>query len=637
MGLGDITKKLYAKKDKLKDRKPTEDTYDSTKLEQLKDEFEKHEKEIVEELGTDEPSEKEIKKTNRKLFAFGGTVVAVLVAMVLLVFVYYKFIGSAFSEDKILIEIEGPEEVRSAEEAIYTIRVKNNNRVSLRDSKFNLNYPDDMVIEEKDFLQQQGFNNAKIDIGEVKARGNKEYKVGFEPFGPRDKQVYLNASLTYQPSNFSSDFEKSVQKSIMIKSSPISVAIIPTQEAASGDSIEIDVIIKNESTNNYSNLELRMDYSDGFVFIDSDQLPLRDNRVWGVGTLGSKEQKRIKISGSVEGLADSLKNFKSVVGQTRDDDKFLVYTEIEGSTRIIASRVELIQDIARINKVYAGTDVEYVIRFKNTSDVPLRDLILTQNISSGVLDLESFIINDGYYNSSDEVITWKAAQVPALKLLQSQESGEVKFRVTVKKTFPMNNENDKNFSIVSYAELESLDVNSPIWQNKKIRSAQRVVKINSKLILNVSFAYNDGEIPNSGPVPLIVRKKTTLTGRLNVLNTSNDLKNVIVKTSLAPGVSWEDNFIPRDPGVQFNSRTNELKWIIGTIDAGVGFISPVKTIAFQVGVTPSENQAKKSMIVLDEVVVNALDTYTGNPVEYTFNKFFLVQSDDVPSVVEISQ
>ena len=155
--------------------------------------------------------------------------------------------------------------------------------------------------------------------------------------------------------------------------------------------------------------------------------------------------------------------------------------------------------------------------------------------------------------------------------------------------------------------------------------------------MNVSFAYNDGEIPNTGPVPLRVREKTTLTGRMNVLNTSNDLKNVIVKTSLPPGVSWEDNFIPRDPGVEFNSRTNELKWIIGSMDAGVGFISPVKSIAFQVGVTPSENQVEESLIVLDQVFVNALDTYTGNPVKYDFNEFSLGQSDDVPNRVDPSQ
>lgn len=634
MSLGDLTKKLYRKKDELKGRKLPDDAYDATKLEQPKDEFEKREHEILAQQGVTEPTEREEKSRNRKLMAFGGAVVAVLIGMVLLVFIYYKFIGSAFLEERVIIEIEGPEEVRSAEDAMYTVRVKNNNRVSLRDSKFRLSYPDDMVIQQQDIVQQQGFNNAKIDIGEVKANGSKEYQVGFMPFGPRDRQVYLNALLTYQPSNFSSDFEKSVQKSIMIKSSPITIALVPTKQAASGDAAGIDVIIKNDSTKEYGNLELRMEYPEGFVFTGSDVLPVRDNRVWALGKFGSQEQKKIKIEGSVEGLAGSLKKFKAVVGETRDDDKFLVYTEIEGSIQIIASRVELIQEIRNVEKVYAGTEVEYKIRFKNTSDVPLRDLILTEYISSRVINLQSILSKGGYYDSGTQTITWKAAQVPALKLLRPGEGGEVDFKITVLEEFPMKNENDKNFSIISHVELESLDIDSPIWQNKKARSAERIVKINSKLILSVSFAYNDGEIPNTGPVPLKVRQETTVTGRINILNTSNDLKNVIVKTSLPPGISWKNNFIPDDPGIEFNSRTNELKWVVGTLDAGVGFISPVKTMAFQIGITPSENQAGKSMEILSKVKVDALDTYTGNAVGYTFNNSTVRNISDITGEIE---
>ena len=118
---------------------------------------------------------------------------------------------------------------------------------------------------------------------------------------------------------------------------------------------------------------------------------------------------------------------------------------------------------------------------------------------------------------------------------------------------------------------------------------------------------------------------------MNILNTSNDLKNVVLRTSLSPGVEWKNNFIPDDPGIGFNSRTNELKWVIGSLDAGTGFINPVETMAFQLGITPAENQADGRVEILGEVYVEALDTYTGNAVEYNFRESNVSSISDIPS------
>jgi uncharacterized repeat protein (TIGR01451 family) len=483
-------------------------------------------------------------------------------------------------------------------------------------------------------MQIQGFNNAKVQIGQVKAKDSYEFEASFESFGPRDRQVYLNASLTYQPSNFSSDFEKSVQKSILIKSSPISLTIVPIQEAASGELAQVEIIVKNDSTKTYGNLELRVDYPEGFTFTNSDLVPIKDNRVWNLDSLDAKDQKKVTISGIIEGSPESLKKFTAVIGETRDDDKFLTFTEIEGSVKIVPSRVEIIQKIEDPDKVYAGEEVLYSISFKNTSDVALRDLVLTEYISSEVLDKSFMETNGGYYDSDKNAIIWRAAQVPVLKLLQPQESGTVNFKIKMLENFPMKNENDKNFTIRSYAELESLDVNSPLWQNKKIVSPERIVKINSKLILNTRVVYEDSDIPNSGPIPPRAKTETTFTVKWSLMNTSNDLKNTIIKTSMPPGVNWKNVYLPNDPGIEFNERTNELYWRVGTLDAGTGFISPVRTLSFQIGVFASENQVGETIDVLDRIRAEALDAFTGNEVLYEFRDLGLFDVEGVKGTIQ---
>ncbi len=639
MKLGNLFKKLYQRKNKIEDRKLADDFYDPLKEKQPKDKFEKFESKVLDKQAGEDISDEQLRERNRKFFVFGAIIIGILVGMVVIIVLYFRFIGSAFLEERIEVIIDGSDCVRSAEESSYKITMVNSNRVSLQNVKLRLSYPENMVIAEQPFIQKQGFNNSKIDVGTIPAKGKKEYEVIFKPFGPRDRQVYLNASMLYQPKNFNSTFERSVQKSIIIKSSPVVLTIIPVKQAASGEAVSIDLIIKNESSASYENLELKIDYPEGFIFDKSEPVPTKDERIWKISSFGSKEQVKISISGTIEGPIDSLKRFHAVVGEPRESDNdFLTYTENEGIIRIIPSRVQLIVNQGP-EAVYPGKDVCYKITFKNTSDVALRDLIIYQyiDIDSRLLMKKRVKAIDGYYDSEKNVIFWKASDVPALKNLQPGEEGFVNSTVPISENVPMNNENDKNFTLTSYAEIESLDVDSSLWRNKRIRSTEKEMKVHSKMILNVSAAYNDGELPNSGPVPLKVQEETTFTIRFSIMNTSNDLKNVILKTSMPSGIIWKESYLPENAGVEINTRSNDIKWVVGTVDAGIGFIEPVRTLAFQVGVRPSANQAgnERKINLLKAIDITALDSFTGAEVSYHFKSIRLIDVSDIdPSIEE---
>jgi hypothetical protein len=248
---------------------------------------------------------------------------------------------------------------------------------------------------------------------------------------------------------------------------------------------------------------------------------------------------------------------------------------------------------------------------------------------------ESVTAQGGYYDSEKNVIFWKASDIPALKNLQPGEEGSVTSGVLITDLVPMKNENDRNFKLTTHVEIESLDVDSPIWQNKRIRSAEKVTKVHSKLILNILAVYNDGELPNTGPIPLQKGKETTFTVRFSVMNTSNDLKNVIVNTSLPSGIIWKDSYLPENANITANPRGNDVKWVLGTVDSGVGFISPIRTLAFQVGVKPSSNQTVASRVeILNPVTITALDSYTEQEITYTFKDLTLSDISDINATIE---
>ena len=628
MALGDLLKKLYKKKDELNERELDKDVYDASGVEQAEDGFSNIEGEILKTQGNRDITEEQEVAQKSKLFVFGGIVLIVLLLILGVVFVYFKIVGSAFLEEKVEISISGSSEVRSAENTAYTIRVENFNRVALQNVKISLNYSETMVIQDKPYIQKEGFKSSKIVVGSIKAKEKKEYEVIFKPFGPRDRQVFLNAAVQYQPSNFNSEFEKLAQKSIVIKSSPITITLIPVKKAASGEKVHLDAIVKNNSNLEFEDLELKLDYPEGFSFEVSNPAPSRDKNIWRFEKLGSKAQIKVGIDGIIEGVPDSLKNFKAELGERRTDNEMLVFTENEAVMKMISSRVEIRQEVIS-DSIYAGESTTYNIKFKNTSDVPLRDLILIQYIDSEVIKKEKVRVPLGHYDSKNNTVIWKASQVPALKLLMPGEEGLAITNLPTINEVPMNNENDKNFTINSYVELESLDIDSPLWQNKRIRSSQKQVSINSKMIVEVEGLFHSEELPNTGPIPTVINEETTFTIYMRIKNTSNDLKNVILTTKFPSGIVWKNNYFPRDAGMDFNERTNELKLIIGSVEAGAGFISPEKKYAFQVGVIPSENQLGERAYILNDLTSTAIDTFTGNEVSYEFSVLDVSQIKDV--------
>lgn len=634
MKLSDLQQKLYKKKpDDIEKRKMADDTYDPSKEERPKDDFEKFESDVLEKQTVENLDVIQKKAKGRKFFMIGIITVGILIGIIGVIIVYFRFIGSAFLEERVVVFVEGPDEVKSAEKSTYKVTISNSNRVALYDVELRLSYPENMVIEDSPVIQKTGFNNSKIDVGTIAAREKKEFDVSFEPFGPRDRRVFLNASILYQPKNFHSDFEKSTQKSIVIKSSPIELTIIPVKEAASGEAVSIDMIIKNESANSYENLELRVGYPEGFTFDRSEPETVREKSIWEISNIQAREQRKITIFGRLQGMEESLKRFNAVLGEVRGSD-MLVYTENEGIIKIVPSRVQIFIEPTD-ETIYPGKEIKYVTTFKNTSSVPLRDLILYQYIESPLLVKEQTKVDNGHYDSEKGVVVWKASDIPELKNLQPGQEGSVKSSVMLTDIVPMNNENDKNFAVKTYAEIESLDVDSPIWQNKRIRSPEEETKVHSKLILDASIAYNDGELPNTGPIPPIVDQETTFTVRFSLMNTSNDLKNAIVRTSMPSGIVWKDSYLPENAGIEINTRSNEIKWIIGTVNAGVGFIEPVRTLAFQIGIKPSANQVGngREVRLLNEFKITALDSFTEEEIEYNFKEISLPEVSDIEAKV----
>ena len=116
-------------------------------------------------------------------------------------------------------------------------------------------------------------------------------------------------------------------------------------------------------------------------------------------------------------------------------------------------------------------------------------------------------------------------------------------------------------------------------------------------------------------MPPKVGQETTYTVVWVVKNTSNDVKNAIVKATLPVYVKWLGVTEPASDDVTFKESSRELTWNIGNIPAGTGIFSlPPRQLSFQLSLTPSLSQLGGVVPLASAPDLSAEDTFTGTTV-----------------------
>ncbi len=291
----------------------------------------------------------------------------------------------------------------------------------------------------------------------------------------------------------------------------------------------------------------------------------------------------------------------------------IVYAQALSTTLISASPLYVEQKLSGSENSVAnlGQTLSYELKYRNTTEVPIGPISITLKIESRAVDFTTVVSPNGYFNSNNNTISWDNFRVPALNSLKGKEEGELSFSFKLKEQLAVSTFSDKNFSIVTTAEINS--PNTPLeLSGTQIRGENKfTVKINSQLIFNMRGYYTDSLISNSGPLPPKVGQKTTYTTHWQILNISNNLSEVEVQAILPSNIEWLDNVNPEDSSLKYDALTNKITWKLGKLAAGTGVLLPVKQIAFQVGLTPSISQVGNIVDLIKSAQISAQDDFTG--------------------------
>lgn len=580
-------------------------------------------------LGEEPQKEKHFFPTmaKKKIFLFGQVFLFLFLFILGGIFLFIRYQETAFSEDRLKVSATCPEAINSGEKIACQIEIENANKVALEEVVLRVNYSDELeYIESGLGTFSPGLKFGQVEVGGLAAGEKKVFKLDFDVFGLGGAQVFLDGTLRYKLNNFGVTMEKKGQFSGFVKSAPLVLFLVSAGESAEGELVGVQAIIKNESQEEFSDLFLKVQLPDGFVLSEDSLNGVEEaDDLWPVGVLAPGEQKTISFKGMLSGTVSSLKEVKIFLGKNRGSD-FSKYAEASKVIKLVSSRIQLehfVNGNKDLSVVNDGQTLEFKIVFKNSSDRPLRDLILTEKLEGlFVNEARLNLLGKGFYDGANKQIIWKASEVSQLGVLDPGQSGQISFLVYLKENLSIADVSQSNQKISYQTEIESLDINSPLGENKKVLSGKKDLKINSNVSLELTGAKEGEGFSSSGPWPLETGIETSIVLKIRLKNSFNDLKNASVRMTFPSRMRWKDQYKNSFGKVTFNQRSNELVWDRGEIKAGAGYYLAEDYLYLQMGVTPSENDSTKELLKLvNNWSLTAEDVFTGQKIEKSFSDF----------------
>ncbi len=545
---------------------------------------------------------------------------------------WYFFGTKELTGEGVSLEIKADENIVSGKQVELLIKYKNKENVKVKNLELRINYPEGFhYISSKPYANTLSSNVWQLD--DLKAGESGEVRLVGQIIGGLDEEIVLEPILSYEPSNFSSSFESKVVKVFKIDKLLMDFRVEAPAEIGNDNRVTYNIFYKNISELPLDNFRLRVDYPDNFTIIETGgDAQLLTEDIWEIDEIMKDEENEIIITGffDLENISSStvkaILEIKSslleipLIGESSSN--WYPYLTIEKDITLSELAANLKVSVNGDNKDLAidwGSELEYVINYKNTSDSDLENVSITVILNSDYLDWESLDDNfNGLIDEGNHFITWDKKIIPSLAKLDVGQEGRISFKI---KVVDFNEEivESDDYLIASEVFLDSDSfevIEGEEEENKLINSNIIINKINSPVdFLTLARYYNEaGEAVGSGPLPPFVGETTSYQIVWSLKSLTADLKNILIKTTLPPGVEWAQGIVADDQDLIFNDTTRQVVWKINNLEKMENNIAK-----FNVLITPDVSQVGKIVTLNNTITLIAEDTYSQGRINLNSN------------------
>lgn len=536
--------------------------------------------------------------------------------------------------EQINLSVTAPEAFTAGDEITYTVNYSNDSFVDWQNVEVDFTPPATFAFVKSSVELAKGGQQYMFNAGTLKAKERGQFTVQGTLLGQRDAALVAKADMAITPVNFPSGrFARSALITTTITAVPMDIAVEATPEAVRGERTVVTIIITNTSSKDLNDSYLLLEAMPGLQLAPEDPeftsgFSVTD-RQWIIPALKPFEAAQRKAVVILDGQAGE-KRMLNITGGVRRDGTAYVQRTVSAAIAIASSELSLEQQYNQSKSAMtadAGQLVRGAIKFTNTGTAGLKDVIIRAVFDGDGMDPKTLKLNAGAYDAAVQTITWTAATVPELKLLQPKQTGEISYEFIIRAAdaFPASADAGKNKALVITASADSPDVLKTAQEKPRVVSDRFVISIRTNLTVQADAFYDDGRlgIKSDGPLPPQAGEQTTYTVRVRLGSTLNDAGDVRVAVVLPDGVKYTGQVLQTLGNVSFNERAGEVDWQIPLLSGLTGRTQPAAELDFQVAITPAESQRGEVIPLLNRLEASGTDEFTESGL--------LTKVDDMPT------
>lgn len=536
-----------------------------------------------------------------------GSIIFFIGAMLLSI-LFLLFGSNTISGENIVINTDGPFAVAGGDSYPLQVTVANQNAIPVENATLIIEYPHGTQADDgsgKEIFRDR-VSIERLAPGEIRNVA-REVRV----FGEENDEKTIRVSIEYRVEGSNATFVREADPlRFKISSSPVVLSLEHVERLTSGQEMTLELTLASNSEVPIENLLIEAAYPPGFEVLETDPDPAGGRNVWRFETLEPEEKKTIEIVGRLTGSTGDERVFRFTSGVPSNRDNLEVASVFSVTSGEVVLEGEFFDVDVSINGkddttvvVGSGDDVRVDVSFKNTLSDSVYDAEIILTLGGNALDDNEVDAGSGFFNSSQNTITWSASDISNFREVLPGQTRSVSFNIRQGAA-----SSGATPQITLATELRGKRVAETRVPETLVGSETRTIRFEGSTAVASQVRYDLGPFTNTGPVPPVAEEVTTYTLELAVENGGNALSDARVSATLPSYMSWL-NVVDAGDVVSFNSSAREVVWSIGDMGSGVS-----DSASFQVSFLPSVSQIGSVPVLLGEQQFRAQDRFTGTTV-----------------------
>lgn len=515
--------------------------------------------------------------------------------------------GNFVSPQNIDLEIIAPSLVDGGSGVDLQIIVTNRNSSSLILSDLVITYPTG-TRSPRD--PQKPLQADRQSVGTIASGQTIKRTTSGIMFGQEGSTQKVHVALEYSLEGSNAVFVREGDVTITIGSSPVSVSVAAPENVSAGQAFTLDVTVQSNAQETLDNVALEAQYPFGFNVTSATPSANWGTTLWHLGTLKPGASTVVRIYGTIDGQDGDQRVFRFLTGS--EPDKTAAHIKVpflNTPTTLSITRPFISGTLAVAGKsgssvsVSPGQNIQGTIGWKNNLGDAVSNIEVELKLEGPVVDTKSVQSPNGFYQSSNNTITWTSAQDPSLAQVAAGASGILNFSFA---TLPPGT---GGTVYTNPKVVLTLNVKGTRGTDQSSESVSAVtttdVIVGSLLSLEAQSMYGGGPYQNYGPTPPQAETPTTYTVQWTVKNSSNAIANSTVSAVLPPYVAYKEG----QSGVTYDAASRTVRWDLGELKAGTGYTLAARTAAFQVLLSPSVSQVGQAVALTGSAMLSGTDRF----------------------------